>query len=116
MGINILESGALAKPEKLIVDKAILNHIEFLYIIYNHPTCFSYKVAYKHINMHTDTNETFRTERGENNIPTEVSQCGAVVDDVVWSIKNRLLGDSLGKDGGLCDVKLQASILPEDPL
>ena len=67
VAINILESGGLAKPEELIMDKAVLNSVQFLYVNYNSPTCFSYKVLYKSIstNRHTDTNETFRTERGE---------------------------------------------------
>ena len=65
---KILESGGLAKPEELIMDKAVLNSVQFFDVIYNSPTCFSYKVLYKSIstNRHTDTNETFRTERGED--------------------------------------------------
>ena len=68
VAINILESGGLAKPEELIMDKAVLNSVQFLYVNYNSPACFSYKVLYKSIstNRHTDTNETVRTERGEN--------------------------------------------------
>ena len=52
-------------------------------------------MPYKRIstNRHTDTNETFRTERDENNIPTEVTQCGAGVDDAVRRIERSLLGD-----------------------
>jgi len=39
-------------------------------------------------------------------IPTEVSQSGGGVDDVLWHIEDRLLGDSLGEDGGLGDVEI----------
>jgi hypothetical protein len=35
MRINILEPGVLAKSKKLVVDKAILNSILFLYVIYD---------------------------------------------------------------------------------
>ena len=103
MGINMLKSGGLAKPEKLIVDKAILNRIKFLYNIYNLPTICSYKVAYKRIgtNRHTDTNETFRAEGSEENIRAKVSEGGAGIDDVVRRIESSLLGDALGEDGGL---------------
>ena len=38
------------------------------------------------------------------------------MDDVLRRIKGSLLGDSLGEDGGLGDVKLQASILLADML
>jgi hypothetical protein len=58
-------------------------------------------------NRHTDTNETFRTERDENNVPDKVSQCGGCLYDVLRHIKGSLLGDSLGEDGGLGDVKIQ---------
>ena len=46
---------------------------------------FYLEVLYKSISAkrHPDTNETFRTERREGNIPTEVGQCGVDVDDVV---------------------------------
>ena len=57
-------------------------------------------------NRHTDTNETFRTERSESNIPTEVSQRGVGLYDVLRHVKGSLLGDALGEDGGLVDVKL----------
>ncbi len=49
MRINILESSGLAKAEELKVDKAILDSVEFLYVIYDSPTCFSYKVPYRSI-------------------------------------------------------------------
>ena len=38
------------------------------------------------------------------------------MDDVVRRIEGSLLGDALGEDGGLGDVKLQASILLKDML
>ena len=59
MRINILESGGLAKPEELIMYKAVLNSVQFLDVINNRPTCFSYKVLYKNIstNRNTDTKE-----------------------------------------------------------
>jgi hypothetical protein len=64
---------------------------------------FSYKVLYRIIstNRHTDTNETFRTERDEKNVPTEVSQCGGCLYDVLRHIKGSLICDALGEDGGL---------------
>ena len=79
---------------------------------------FYYKVLYKHIstNSHTDTNETFRTERGEENVSAEVSQRGGSLYDVLRHIEGRLVGDALGEDGNLGDVKLQASIFLEDTL
>ena len=40
----------------------------------------------------------------------EVSQLVGCVDDVLRRIQGSLLGDALGEDGGLGDVKLQASI------
>jgi len=114
--VSILQSSGLAKPEELIMNKAVLNSVYFFHVIYNSPTCFSYKVLYKSIstNRHTDTNETFNTERDENNVPAEVSQRGGCLYDVLRRIKGSLLGDALGEDGGLGDVKLQASILLED--
>ena len=117
MGINLLKSGGLGEPENLIVDKAILNLIYFLYIICNPPTCFSYEVAYKRIssNMHIDTNETIRTERDEDNIPSEVHQCGTVTYYFECRIKNFLMCDSLGDDRGLGNIKLQSIIFFEDP-
>ena len=86
--------------------------------IYNSPTCFSYKVPYESVstNRYTNTNETFRTEGPESNIPAEVSQRGSSPEDVLRHVKGSLLGDALGEDGGLVDVKLQASILLKDAL
>jgi hypothetical protein len=37
-------------------------------------------------------------------------------DDVVLHIEGCLMGDTLGEDGGLGDVKLQTSIFLEDTL
>ena len=78
---------------------------------------FYIKVTYKRIstNRHTDTNKTFRTERSEENIRAKVNEGGAGVDDVVRRIES-LLGDELGEDGGLGDVKLQTSIFLKDAL
>ncbi len=96
--------------------KTILNIVKFLYVIYDSPTSVSYKVLYESVstNRHTDANETFRTERGEKNVPAEVSQRGGCLYDVLRHIKGSLLGDALGEDGGLVDIKLQASIFLED--
>ena len=70
MGINILDSGVLEKPEKLT--SIITLHV------------LATKVLYKRIstNSHTDTNETFRTDRREESIRGEVGKGGAGVDDV----------------------------------
>ena len=70
MRINILESSGLAKPEELIMYKAVLNSVQNFDVIYDSPTRFGYKVLYKSIstNRHTDTNETNlqdRKRRGE---------------------------------------------------
>ena len=35
MGVNILESGGLAKAEEMIMYKAVLNSVKFLNVIYN---------------------------------------------------------------------------------
>ena len=79
---------------------------------------FSYKVPYESIsaNRYTDTNETFRTEGPDSNIPTEVIQSGSSLEDGLRHVKGSLLGDALGEDGGLVNVKLQASIFLEDSL
>jgi hypothetical protein len=118
MRVSILESSGLAKPERLIMYKAVLNSVQFLYVIYNSPTCFSYKVLYKSIstNRHTNTNETLRTEGSKKQVPAEVSQRGGCLYDVLRHIKGSLGSDALGEDGGLRDVELQASILLEDML
>ena len=71
MGINILESGDLTKPEYLVMNIDILNSVPFLNIIYNCLPRVNYKFLYKS-NRHTDTDETCRTERIKENIPTEV--------------------------------------------
>ena len=78
MRAGILESGGLTESKQLIMYKAVLIRVQLLYVIYDSPTCFSYKFLYKSIstNRHTNTNETFRTERSEENVVTEVSQGG----------------------------------------
>ena len=43
-------------------------------------------------------------------------ECGTGIDDVVRRIKRSLLGDTLGEDGGLGDVKFKSSILLQDVL
>jgi hypothetical protein len=73
---GILESGGLTESKQLIMYKAVLIRVQLLYVIYDSPTCFSYKFLYKSISRHTNTNETFRTERSEENVVTEVSQGG----------------------------------------
>jgi hypothetical protein len=118
MRINILESSGLAKPEELIMNKSFLNSVHFFDVLYNSPTCFSYKVLYKSIsiNRHTDTNEILKTERDEENVPAEMSQRGGSLYDVLRHIKGSLGSDALGEDGGLGDVEFQTSILLEDML
>jgi hypothetical protein len=76
-----------------------LNSVQNFDVIYDSPTRFGYKVLYKSIstNRHTDTNETFRTERGENNVPGKVSQRGGCLYDVLRRINGSLLGDALGR-------------------
>ncbi len=93
MRIKILETGVLAKPEKLIMYKTILNRVQFLYVIYNNPTRLNYKVPYENVstNRHTNTTETFRTEGPESNIPTEVSHRGRILEDVLCHVKDSLL-------------------------
>jgi hypothetical protein len=115
MKIGVLESSSLAKSKQLVVDEAILNTIQLLYVIYDRPTCFTYEVPNKSIstNRHTDTNETFRAERNEGDIIAKLSQGRAVVDDAVCGIKHSLLCNALGKDGGLGDIKLQTCIFFE---
>jgi hypothetical protein len=118
MRVSILESSGLANPQELIMYKAVLSSVQFFNVIYNSPTWFSYKVLYKSIstNGHTNTNETFRTEGSEKNVPAEVSQRGDCLYDVLRHIIGSLGSDALGEDGGLRDVELQASILLEDML
>jgi hypothetical protein len=65
-------------------------------------------------NRHTDTNETFRSERSEENIRAKVIEGGLGVDDGLRRIKRSLLGDTLGEDGGLGDAPLQARFFLED--
>jgi hypothetical protein len=98
--------------------KVVLNRVQVLYVIYDSPTCFRYKVLYKSISTHrhTNANETFRTERSEENVVTEVSQDGGSLDDGLCHIKSRLDRDSLREDGGLRDVELQARIFLENSL
>jgi hypothetical protein len=62
--------------------KVVLNSVQFFNVIYNSPTCFSYKVL--HVNAGVD------------------------VDDVVHHIEKNLLGGVLGEDGGLGDIKLRS--------
>ena len=97
MRVNILESSGLAKPEELIMYKAVLNSVQCFNVIYNSPTCFSYKITYKNIraNRHTNTNETFRAETGKGEISLEVCQSRADGDDALRYIKRDLLRDTL---------------------
>ncbi len=57
MWIHKLESSGMSKPYYLMVDKVILDIVQFLYVIYDRPTWFSYKVTYQIIctNRYTDT-------------------------------------------------------------
>jgi hypothetical protein len=79
--VNTLESSGLTKPEDLLLYKSVLNVVQFFDVIYNNPTCCDYKVLYKSssTNRHTDTNQTFRAERGEENVPPELSSMGIAV-------------------------------------
>jgi hypothetical protein len=93
MRINILESSGLTKPEELIMYTVVLNNVHFFDFIYNSHTCFINKVLYKSISTYriTDTNETFRKERREENVPTEVRrQCPGRLCDVLCYIKDNL--------------------------
>ena len=98
MRVSILEASGLAKPEELIMYKAVLNSVQFLDVIYNSPTCFSYKVLCKRIstNRHTNTNETFRTERSKGDIAAKLSQCRDGSNYAVRHIEHSLLGGALG--------------------
>jgi hypothetical protein len=97
LGVNILESSGLTKPEDLILYKSVLNIVQFFDVIYNSRTCFSYKVLYKSIsnNRHTDTNETVRAKGVKGNVRPEVLQCGAGSNDAVRSIERSLLRTTL---------------------
>jgi hypothetical protein len=66
VGIKILESGGLTKPEESGIAYFSTSSIIALHVL---ATSFCTKAS-----VHTDTNGTFRAERGEENIPTEVSQ------------------------------------------
>ena len=57
-----------------------------------------FRVLYKHIstNRHTDTIETSRTERNEENIPGEVGEGGVVYYEVMSREVNRRLYMSVG--------------------
>jgi hypothetical protein len=100
----------------MIVDKAILDSVQFLYVINDRPTCFSYKVTHKSVCTNRHTNETFRAERSEGDIRIKGSQSRAVVDDAVRDIERSLMRNALGEDGGLGDVEVKSSILLEDIL
>jgi hypothetical protein len=102
--------------------KAVLNSVQLLYVIYDSPTCFGYKVLYKSIstNRHTNTNKTFRAERSEGDIRMKGSQ--SVVDDAVRELLMMLCATSnaaccvtpLGRTEVL--EMLKSSILLEDIL
>ena len=79
--------------------KAVLSSVQFFNVIYNSPTWFSYKVLYKSIstNGHTNTNETFRTEGSEKNVPAEVSQRGDCLYDVLATSKAARWETPLGR-------------------
>jgi hypothetical protein len=66
------------------------------------------KITYKSIrtSRHTDTNETFRSERRKVNVRREVCQCGTGSKDVVRYIKRILLCCALGEDNRLRHVEL----------
>jgi hypothetical protein len=123
MRVSILESSDLTKPEELIMYKAVLNSVQFFDVIYDHtskPTRLSYKVPYKSIstNRNTDPNETFRTDRDEENVSVEVNHRGGSLYDVLCQVEDILVGDTLGEDGGpsLGDINLQSIIFLEDIL
>jgi hypothetical protein len=117
VGVNILESGGLAKPEELIMYKAVLNSVQSLNVIYNRPTCFSHKVLYKSMctNRHTDANETSGQKEARTTSPLRWVSVG-----IAWMMfcaaSKAPWGDALGEDGCFGGVKLQASILLEDML
>ncbi len=115
MRIGVLESSILEKPKQLVVDEVVLTIIYLLCVIYDSPTCFNYKVPYKSIctNRHTGTNETFRSERSKDDITTYLSQWRVDNNEVVCYIKHNLLGDALGEDGSLGDIKLHPCIFFE---
>jgi hypothetical protein len=100
------------------MDKSIMNRVQFLYVIYDISTCFSYKITYKNIraNRHTNTNEDFRAEAGQGKIRREVCQRRADGDDAFHYIKRDLLCDTLREDGCLRDVEVQVSIFFEKGL
>ena len=113
MRINKLESSGLATAYKVIVDKAIRkDSVQFLYVIYDRPTCFSYKVTDKSVctNRHTDTYETLRAQRSEGDIRMKESQSRAVVDDAVRGIQRSLLCNAVVEDGGLGDVEVKSTL------
>ncbi len=59
---------------------------------------------------HTDANETFQTEGYEGDVPAEGSECRAGVKDVLHHFKDRLLGDTLGKDGCFGHVEVKSNM------
>jgi hypothetical protein len=65
-------------------------------------TKFRTKVS---VPIHTDTNETFRSERNKNDITLKMSQYRTDNIEVVCHIKHNLLGDALREDGGLGDIQ-----------
>jgi len=115
--INVLQACGLPKPKQLKMDKSILNSVWFSTSSMI-STCFSYKITYKHIraNRHTNTNEAFRAEAGKSQICREVCQSRAGSNKAVRYIERDLLRDTLGKDGCLRDVELQAGIFFENGL
>jgi hypothetical protein len=66
--------------------------------------------------MHTNTNETFGTERSKGDIAPKLSHCRVGSNDAVRHIEHNLLGGALGEDGGLEDIKLQPCVFLEDTI
>jgi hypothetical protein len=65
---------------------------------------------------HLDTNETKRNEGGEGEAPAEGSEGGGGGDDDLHHIKRSLLGEALGEDDRLGDIKVKSRIRFEDVL
>jgi hypothetical protein len=80
------------------MNKSVLN-IQIFDVIFNRPTCLGTKFCTRSsVPIGTPT-PTKPSDRGdEENVPTEVNQCGGSLYDVLCHIKDSLVSDGLGED------------------
>ncbi len=113
--IDVLQPDRLAKADALIMDEAILDVVELVDVLHNGLTLILYKVLDESISAdgNTKANVAVNHKRLGREQGTEVREGEVGIDHVLCCSVRISRRDTLDKNLGLVEIKVEASVLLE---